>query len=118
MHLAPELNSKIDPLWDKFWSGGLSNPLQSIEQMSYLIFMNRLEVIDNFEETRAKAKGLPYPSLPDLPPPKITIRLHSGPGSPRPTGLFRPFFGEFSGKPPIRLRSPNGLFSIGKNRPV
>jgi type I restriction enzyme M protein len=29
----------IDALWNRFWSGGLSNPLQSIEQMSYLIFM-------------------------------------------------------------------------------
>jgi len=34
MRLAPELKSKIDSLWDKFWSIGLSNPLQSIEQMS------------------------------------------------------------------------------------
>jgi type I restriction enzyme M protein len=42
MRLAPELKSKIDKLWNSFWSGGLSNPLQSIEQMSYLIFMNRL----------------------------------------------------------------------------
>ncbi len=32
MRLAPELKSKIDALWDKFWSGGLSNPLSSIEQ--------------------------------------------------------------------------------------
>jgi hypothetical protein len=32
MPLAPELKSKIDALWDKFWSGGLSNPLSSIEQ--------------------------------------------------------------------------------------
>ncbi len=43
MRLAPELKSKIDALWDKFWSGGLSNPLSSIEHMSYLIFMKRLE---------------------------------------------------------------------------
>ncbi|WP_155402906.1 type I restriction-modification system subunit M N-terminal domain-containing protein, partial [Methanosarcina mazei] len=43
MRLPPEKKSKIDALWDRFWSGGLSNPLQSIEQMSYLIFMKRLE---------------------------------------------------------------------------
>ncbi len=58
MRLAPELKSKIDQLWDKFWSGGLSNPLQSIEQMSYLIFMNRLEEMDTFEQKRAQAKKL------------------------------------------------------------
>lgn len=63
MRLAPELKSKIDSLWDKFWSGGLSNPLQSIEQMSYLIFMNRLEEMDNFEEKRAHAKKVPYESI-------------------------------------------------------
>ena len=41
--LDSELKSKINLLWNKFWSGGISNPLQAIEQMSYLIFMKRLE---------------------------------------------------------------------------
>jgi len=41
--LDTELKSKINQLWDKFWSGGISNPLQAIEQISYLIFMKRLE---------------------------------------------------------------------------
>jgi type I restriction enzyme M protein len=63
MRLAPELKSKIDSLWDKFWSGGLSNPLQSIEQMSYLIFMERLEETDVFEQKRAQAKKMPYKSI-------------------------------------------------------
>jgi type I restriction enzyme M protein len=63
MRLAPELKSKIDSLWDKFWSGGLSNPLQSIEQMSYLIFMNRLEEMDIREQNRAQGKKLPYKSI-------------------------------------------------------
>ena len=53
MKLAPELKSKIDTLWDRFWSGGMSNPLQSIEQMSYLIFMKRLEDMDMVEQNRA-----------------------------------------------------------------
>jgi len=63
MRLAPELKSKIDSLWDKFWSGGLSNPLQSIEQMSYLIFMNRLEEMDIKEQNAAQAKKIPYTSI-------------------------------------------------------
>jgi len=63
MRLAPELKSKIDTLWDRFWSGGLSNPLQSIEQMSYLIFMKRLEDMDAVEEKRAAAKRQPYVSI-------------------------------------------------------
>ncbi|MCG7849136.1 MAG: type I restriction-modification system subunit M N-terminal domain-containing protein [ANME-2 cluster archaeon] len=41
--LDPTLKSNINQLWDKIWSGGISNPLQAIEQMSYLLFMKRLE---------------------------------------------------------------------------
>jgi hypothetical protein len=59
MRLVPELKSKIDQLWDKFWSGGLSNPLLSIEQMSYLIFMNRLEERDMFEQKMRKQTNSP-----------------------------------------------------------
>jgi type I restriction enzyme M protein len=39
----PILKSKADALWDKFWSGGIANPITAIEQMSYLIFLKRLE---------------------------------------------------------------------------
>jgi hypothetical protein len=63
MRLPPEKKSKIDALWDKFWSGGLSNPLQSIEQMSYLIFMKRLEDMDVLEQRRANAIGKTYSSI-------------------------------------------------------
>jgi type I restriction enzyme M protein len=63
MRLAPELKSKIDSLWDKFWSGGLSNPLSSIEQMSYLIFMRRLEDMDVAEQKRAHAGKQSYKSV-------------------------------------------------------
>jgi len=48
------LKSKINLLWDKFWSGGISNPLQAIEQMSYLIFMKRLEDEDIVREQNSK----------------------------------------------------------------
>ena len=44
--LDAELKSKINLLWNKFWSGGISNPLNAIEQMSYLIFMRRMEDVD------------------------------------------------------------------------
>jgi len=52
--LDSELKSKINLLWDKFWSGGISNPLQAIEQMSYLIFMKRLEDGDVAREQNSK----------------------------------------------------------------
>lgn len=44
--LTATLRSKIDGLWDKFWSGGIANPLTAIEQISYLLFMRRLDAQD------------------------------------------------------------------------
>jgi type I restriction enzyme M protein len=43
--LTGELRNQIDSIWNDFWSGGLSNPLQVIEQITYLIFIKRLEQI-------------------------------------------------------------------------
>ena len=61
--LHTELKSKIRKLWDKFWSGGISNPLQAIEQISYLIFMKKLEDKDNLDEQNATLKGIKFKSL-------------------------------------------------------
>ena len=44
--LTATLQSKIDSLWDKFWSGGIANPLTAMEQISYLLFMRRLDAED------------------------------------------------------------------------
>ena len=61
--LDAELKSKINQLWDRFWSNGISNPLQAIEQMSYLIFMKRLEDEDVKREQNAKLKNKKFESL-------------------------------------------------------
>jgi len=61
--LHAEIKSKIRKLWDKFWSGGISNPLQAIEQISYLIFMKRLEDKDVLEEQNATLKGIKFKSI-------------------------------------------------------
>ncbi len=61
--LDANLKSKINLLWNKFWSGGISNPLQAIEQMSYLIFMKRLEDEDITQEQNAKLMGEKHNSL-------------------------------------------------------
>ena len=61
--LDSELKSKINLLWNKFWSGGISNPLQAIEQMSYLIFMKRLEDQDVSREQNAKLSKEKYVSI-------------------------------------------------------
>ena len=62
--LETELKSKINALWDKFWSGGIANPLMAIEQMSYLIFMKRLEDQDN-KFVKRHARDKEYESLYD-----------------------------------------------------
>lgn len=44
--LSPKLRSKVYTLWTKFWSAGMTNPLTSIEQITYLIFLKQLETLD------------------------------------------------------------------------
>lgn len=48
-----ELRSKIDRVWDAFWSGGISNPLEVIEQITYLIFLRRLDQEQELKEAKA-----------------------------------------------------------------
>lgn len=53
----PELKSKIDALWNKFWSGGISNPLTAIEQITYLLFMKKLDELDKQQISAAEFAG-------------------------------------------------------------
>ena len=56
----PELKGKIDQLWNKFWSGGISNPLTAIEQITYLLFMKRLDELDHKRQADAEWTGEKY----------------------------------------------------------
>lgn len=58
----PELKAKIDQLWNKFWSGGISNPLTAIEQITYLLFMKRLDELDLKKQADAEWTGEKYTS--------------------------------------------------------
>ena len=51
------LKSKIDRVWDAFWSGGISNPLEVIEQITYLLFIRRLDDLHTLEEKKARFSG-------------------------------------------------------------
>lgn len=44
--LAPHVKKKVDELWNRFWAAGLTNPLVAVEQITYLLFLKRLEDID------------------------------------------------------------------------
>ena len=61
--LKAELKSKIDKLWDLFWSGGIANPLTAIEQISYLLFMKRLDDKDINRKKGAKFAGKTHKSI-------------------------------------------------------
>ncbi|HDL63773.1 MAG TPA: hypothetical protein ENH12_00135 [Proteobacteria bacterium] len=58
--LVQELRSKIDKLRDLFWSGGIANPMAVIEQVSYLIFMKRLEDMDIVHQHGAERRKERY----------------------------------------------------------
>lgn len=61
--LNSKLKSSISRLWDKFWSGGISNPLTAIEQISYLLFMKRLDEMDLKKTQDAGFTGEKYKSI-------------------------------------------------------
>jgi type I restriction enzyme M protein len=54
-----ELRSQIDAIWNSFWSGGISNPLEVIEQITYLLFIKRLDDLQTLEENKAARLGEP-----------------------------------------------------------
>ncbi len=58
--LNTTIKSSIDRLWDKFWSGGISNPLTAIEQISYLLFMKRIDQLDIKKGHDAEFTGESY----------------------------------------------------------
>src|SRR5215471_7495199 len=64
-----KLRSQVDSLWDKLWSGGLSNPLDAIEQLSFLIFLKQLDEREQDAERAAKRRGQKMEPL--FPDPKL-----------------------------------------------
>ena len=61
--ITGELRNKIDGLWDVFAAGGLVNPLDVIEQITYLMFIHDLDASDNLRQKEAAMLGLPYESI-------------------------------------------------------
>jgi type I restriction enzyme M protein len=56
------LRSKIDELWKKFWAGGISNPLSAIEQITFLLFMKRMDRLDSEQQENADFMGEEFQS--------------------------------------------------------
>ena len=57
--LTGEIRSQIDAIWNAFWSGGISNPLEVIEQITYLLFIRRLDDLQMNAESQAATLGKP-----------------------------------------------------------
>lgn len=57
--ITGELKSKIDRIWDTMWSGGISNPLSVIEQLTYLLFIKRLDELQTLKEAKSARTGQP-----------------------------------------------------------
>jgi type I restriction enzyme M protein len=57
--LTGELRSQVDKLWDSFWTGGISNPLKVVEQITYLLFIKRLDELQTLEENKSARTGKP-----------------------------------------------------------
>lgn len=64
--ITGEQKSKVDAVWDAFWSGGISNPLEVMEQITYLLFIRRLDdeqtlALNKANRTKRPLSGNPFP---------------------------------------------------------
>ena len=57
--LTGELKGQVDRVWDSFWSGGIANPLEVLEQSTYLLFIRRLDELQTLEENKSARLGKP-----------------------------------------------------------
>lgn len=58
--LTGQARNDIDKLWEKFWTGGITNPLTVIEQISYLMFARLLDVQEELAERKAARTQKPF----------------------------------------------------------
>ena len=61
--ITGELRNKIDRIWETFWTGGITNPLDVIEQFTYLLFIKQLDDVETIKENEANFLGVPFQSM-------------------------------------------------------
>lgn len=74
--LTGKIRNQIDQVWEMFWTGGVANPISVIEQISYLLFIRRLDELQKTAERRSQATGLPM-SNPTFSPEEQALRWSS-----------------------------------------
>lgn len=58
--ITGELRSKVDKIWETFWTGGITNPLEVIEQFTYLLFIKGLDDKEIIKENDALLLGIDF----------------------------------------------------------
>lgn len=58
--ITGELKSKVDKIWETFWTGGITNPLEVIEQFTYLLFVKGLDEVETIKEAEAEVLGIDF----------------------------------------------------------
>jgi type I restriction enzyme M protein len=61
--ITGELKNRIDKLWTEFWTGGITNPLSVIEQITFLMFARLLDIVEKRNERKEQTTGRPTPRL-------------------------------------------------------
>ena len=51
--ITGDLRNKVDRIWEIFWTGGITNPLEVIEQFTYLLFIKQLDDVESAKENDA-----------------------------------------------------------------
>ena len=58
--ITGELKNRIDRLWEMFWTGGITNPLDVIEQITYLMFVRDLDSLDSIRQKESLMLDIQY----------------------------------------------------------
>lgn len=61
--MTGDIKNKVDKLWEMFWTGGLTNPLEVIEQITYLMFIRDLDQADNIRQKESVMLDIQYTSM-------------------------------------------------------
>lgn len=101
-----ELRRQIDAVWNDFWSGGISNPLEVMEQLTYLLFIKALDEQQTLAENKANRIGQPIPTEDDIFPEGQEFRPE-GRAEGRPYGDLR--WSRFKNHPAA------GMFDVVEN---
>ena len=86
--ITGELKNKINSLWEIFWTGGITNPLDVVEQMTYLMFIRDLDDTDNLRAKESAMLGLSHKSIFAG---EVNIGDRIIPGNPLKWSVFRDF---------------------------